>query len=96
MLKRTFQQRKTPLPNKKPLFAEEMYDENSDRQTLWSAFLNKGDIRKAPVKLSTTAKKIEQFFTYKKTTSKEMLLTTKTVDAQGYNHYHNYYGQTDS
>ena len=40
--KRTFSHRKTPLPEQKPLFAEEIYDEKSDRQVLWKAFFEKG------------------------------------------------------
>ena len=60
-LKRTFGYRKTPLPEHKPLFAEEIYDEKSDRQTLWKAFLKKGDIKHAPEKLRTVAKEIEEF-----------------------------------
>jgi len=60
-LKRTFKHRKTDLPEGKPLFAEEIYDERSDRQTLWMAFLSKGDIKHAPDELATTAKKIENF-----------------------------------
>ena len=38
-LKRTFRHRKTYLPEHRPLFAEEIYDEKSDRQILWKAFL---------------------------------------------------------
>jgi hypothetical protein len=60
-LKKTFKHRKTELPFKKPLFAEEIYDDKSDRQTLWKAFLKKGDIKHAPDKLSDTAKAIEKF-----------------------------------
>jgi predicted nucleotidyltransferase component of viral defense system len=60
-LKRTFEQRKTLLPERKPLFAEEIYDEKSDRQTLWKAFLKKGDIKYVPGKLQTVAIEIEQF-----------------------------------
>ncbi len=60
-LKRTFEYRKTPLPEHKPLFAEEIYDKKSDRQMLWKAFLKKGDITHAPEKLSATAKAIEKF-----------------------------------
>lgn len=60
-LKRTFRHRKTSLPQHKPLFAEEIYDEKSDRQTLWKAFLRKGDIKHAPEKLSTAAREIENF-----------------------------------
>lgn len=60
-LKRTFKHRKTSLPQRKPLFAEEIYDEKSDRQTLWKAFLKKGDIKDAPERLRTTAGEIERF-----------------------------------
>lgn len=60
-LKKTFKHRKTPLPENRPLFAEEIYDEKSDRQTLWKAFLKKGDVKHAPEKLATTAKEIERF-----------------------------------
>lgn len=60
-LKKTFERRKTPLPQNTPLFAEEIYDEKSDRQTLWRAFLKKGEIKHAPEKLSTTAREIEKF-----------------------------------
>ncbi len=60
-LKGTFKHRKTPLPEHKPLFAEEIYDERSDRQTLWKALLKKGDIKYVPEKLRTTATEIEQF-----------------------------------
>jgi predicted nucleotidyltransferase component of viral defense system len=60
-LKRTFEHRKTDLPKEKPLFADEIYDEKSDRQILWKAFLRKGDIQHAPEKLFTTAKEIEKF-----------------------------------
>ncbi|MBU0477019.1 nucleotidyl transferase AbiEii/AbiGii toxin family protein [bacterium] len=60
-LKRTFEHRKTSLPVDRPLFAEEIYDEKSDRQMLWKAFLIKGQIKHAPEKLSVTAKAIEEF-----------------------------------
>lgn len=60
-LKRTFEHRKTDLPAGKPLFAEEIYDEKSDRQTLWKAFLRKGNIKHAPETLAITAKEIEDF-----------------------------------
>lgn len=59
-LRRTFAYRKTEVPDSKKLFAKEIYDEKSDRQTLWKAFLNKGDIKHAPEKLSTVAKEIEK------------------------------------
>jgi len=60
-LKRTFKHRKTDPPKAQPLFAEEIYNEKSDRQTLWKAFLKKGDIKHVPEKLSTTAREIEKF-----------------------------------
>jgi len=60
-LKRTFEHRKTSLPQNSPLFAEEIYDEESDRQTLWKAFLKKGDIRHMPGELVSTARDIEEF-----------------------------------
>jgi len=60
-LKRTFKHRKTILPEDRPFFAKEIYDEKSDRQILWRAFLKKGDIRVAPERLSDTARKIEEF-----------------------------------
>jgi hypothetical protein len=60
-LKKTFERRKTELPHKRPLFAPEIYDEKSDRQTLWMAFLRKSDIKHAPQQLSATAKEIETF-----------------------------------
>ena len=60
-LRRTFAYRKTDVPEGKKLLAKEIYDEKSDRQSLWKAFLNKEDIKHAPEKLSTVAKEIEKF-----------------------------------
>ena len=60
-LKRTFAHRKTPFPQGRQLFVEEIYDEKSDRQMLWKTFLKKGNIKQAPEKLSTIAKAIEDF-----------------------------------
>ena len=60
-LKRTFEHRKTDIPNGKPLFAEEIYDESSDRQALWKMFLKKGNIKHVPDRLAITAKEIEDF-----------------------------------
>lgn len=60
-LKRTFTQRKTILPKDRPLFAEEIYDDKSDRQMLWRTFLKKGNIKHVREKLSTTAREIEGF-----------------------------------
>lgn len=62
-LKKTFSRRKILLPQEGPLFAEEIYDEGSDRQILWKAFLNKGEIKQVPEKLGATAKIIERFLT---------------------------------
>ncbi|MEN8262063.1 MAG: nucleotidyl transferase AbiEii/AbiGii toxin family protein [Nitrospirota bacterium] len=60
-LRRTFVHRKTAFPEDSKLFAEEIYDNKSDRQTLWKAFLNKGEIQHVPQELSAVAKEIEQF-----------------------------------
>ncbi len=60
-LKRTFENRKTLLPKKIPLFAEEIYDKKSDRQILWKVFLTKGEIKNAPDNLCVVAKEIEVF-----------------------------------
>ncbi len=60
-LTRTFQQRGTGLPVDRPLFAEEIYDKKSDRQTLWKAFLKSGDIKNVPDRLAVIAKEIEDF-----------------------------------
>ena len=70
-LKRTFGNRKTPLPESKPLFAKEIYDEKSDRQRLWKSFLKRGDIKHAPEKLGITAKAIEDFLVKPLETIKE-------------------------
>jgi hypothetical protein len=58
---RTFQNRNTPLPSGKPLFADEIYDEKSDRQTLWAAFLKKNELKNVPAKLGDIALEIESF-----------------------------------
>ncbi|MBN1586033.1 MAG: nucleotidyl transferase AbiEii/AbiGii toxin family protein [Candidatus Omnitrophica bacterium] len=60
-IKKTFDRRKTPLPQGAPLFTEEIYDEQSDRQGLWKAFLSKRQINHAPEQLSMAAKSIEDF-----------------------------------
>ncbi|MFT7637675.1 MAG: putative nucleotidyltransferase component of viral defense system [Candidatus Omnitrophota bacterium] len=59
--RRTFEHRKTTLPPKLPFFAPEIYDDASDRQTLWSAFRQKGEIKHAPERLRDVAKTIEVF-----------------------------------
>lgn len=60
-LRRTFARRKTLLPFRRPLFAEEIYDEKSDRQVLWMAFLKKEGIKHASGKLRIIAEEIEKF-----------------------------------
>ncbi len=60
-LKKTFTHRKTVIPTKSPLFAEQIYDESSDRQMLWKAFLTKGKIKNVPDKLKDVAEAIEKF-----------------------------------
>jgi len=60
-LRKTFTYRKTEVPEGKKLFAKEIYNEKSDRQILWKAFLKKGDIKYVPEKLSSVAKEIEKF-----------------------------------
>jgi len=82
-LKRTFVHRKTAFPEDKKLFAEEIYDETSDRQTLWKAFLNKGDIKHAPKKLHTAAKAIEDFLIKPLDAIKEKQKFDKKWDASG-------------
>ncbi|HDQ26388.1 MAG TPA: nucleotidyl transferase AbiEii/AbiGii toxin family protein [bacterium] len=60
-VKKTFEHRKTALPSTGKLFSGDIYDENSDRQKLWQAFLNKNGIKNAPLKLSAVAGEIEKF-----------------------------------
>ena len=60
-IEKTFTRRKTNMPIEPPLFAQEIYNEESNRQSLWSAFLTKNKIKTAPVTLSKTAKLIEAF-----------------------------------
>src|SRR3989338_4798085 len=55
-VKKTFEHRKTDIPDGRPLFAEEIYDETSDRQALWKMFLKKGNIKHALDRLATAAK----------------------------------------
>ncbi|MEE9910366.1 MAG: nucleotidyl transferase AbiEii/AbiGii toxin family protein [Deltaproteobacteria bacterium] len=82
-LKRTFKHRKTELPWKQPLFAEEIYDQQSDRQTLWAAFLRKGEIRPAPDKLTLAVKAIEKFLIKPLHAIHEDLKFTQTWKAAG-------------
>lgn len=60
-LKKTFAHRKTPLPKDSPLFANEFYDEASHRQTLWSAFLSKNQMKNMPKNLNEVVGLIESF-----------------------------------
>jgi len=59
-VKKTFERRHTQLPKDDRLFSEDIYDKNSDRQILWSAFLRKNNIEKAPKLLSDTAAEIRK------------------------------------
>ena len=60
-IKKTFFNRKTKLPSTTKIFAEEFYDEQSDRQLLWKAFLTKNALFHTPKKLRTVVKTIEDF-----------------------------------
>jgi len=60
-IEKTFTHRKTIMPDKLPFFAEEIYNEESNRQALWSTFLTKSKIRNTPGTLSEVAKLIEAF-----------------------------------
>ena len=60
-IKATFDHRKTPLPGKAPLFAEEIYGEKSDHAAMWKAFLRKKQIKTAPDSLNEVAQTIETF-----------------------------------
>lgn len=60
-LERTFEHRKTGLPEGKKIFAEEIYDQGSGMKKLWRVFLNKNNIKIAPEKLSNVAEVIEEF-----------------------------------
>lgn len=62
-LEKTFEHRKTGFPEGDKLFADEIYDNKSDRQKLWMAFLKKNNIKTAPEKLSVAAEIIERFLT---------------------------------
>lgn len=59
-LKRTFEHRKIALPEE-DLLVDEVFDERSDRQILWNAFLKKSGIKHAPEKLANVAREIEKF-----------------------------------
>ncbi|NLB35462.1 MAG: nucleotidyl transferase AbiEii/AbiGii toxin family protein [Elusimicrobia bacterium] len=60
-LKNTFEHRKTILPVKSPLFDEEIYDKNSDRQMLWNTFIRKNKTENAPKQLEEVAGQLESF-----------------------------------
>ncbi len=59
-LKLTFERRGTSLPTKPPCFPEEFYQERSDQQVLWKAFLKKNGIGQAPEKLCDLVAEIEK------------------------------------
>ncbi|MFH0985084.1 MAG: nucleotidyl transferase AbiEii/AbiGii toxin family protein [Candidatus Omnitrophota bacterium] len=60
-IRRTFEHRGTGLPGKMPFFDAEIYDNSSDRQQLWKAFLRKMEIKNAPGELCEIARGIESF-----------------------------------
>ena len=60
-IKKTFNHRNTKIPGRRPLFAVEIYDEQSDRNALWKAFLKKNEIENAPKSLAIAANDIEGF-----------------------------------
>ncbi|KQC14200.1 MAG: hypothetical protein APR63_14900 [Desulfuromonas sp. SDB] len=60
-LRKTFTKRMTALPEKKPIFAEQIYNEYSEGQAIWKTFLKKANLDNAPEKLVTVAKEIEYF-----------------------------------
>ena len=60
-IRQTFEHRGTGLPEKAPFFEKEIYNELSDRQALWKAFLQKMEIKGAPENLSEIALAIENF-----------------------------------
>lgn len=60
-VRRTFARRKTELPPNTPLFSKDIYDQRSDRQTLWKAFLRKNQNEDAPETLNETVPSIENF-----------------------------------
>ncbi|OGW72490.1 MAG: hypothetical protein A2Y02_03310 [Omnitrophica bacterium GWA2_52_12] len=57
---RTFKNRKTELPKALPFFAAEIYSEQSDKNKIWQAFLEK-NARRTPQKLREAAAAIESF-----------------------------------
>lgn len=60
-LRKTFANRKTSLPQKKPLLAEEFYDETSDKQKMWTTFLKKNNALHVPQELPAIVQEIEGF-----------------------------------
>ncbi len=60
-IKATFDHRKTLLPIQTQLFADEIYDEKSDRSAMWKAFLRMKQIKTAPASLDEVARAIEDF-----------------------------------
>jgi len=62
-IRKTFLNRKTELPNTIKIFVQEFYDDKSDRQLLWKAFLTKNELSHMPKKLKLVVKTIENFLT---------------------------------
>lgn len=60
-LQRTFNHRKTSLPEHEPLFEQAFYEEKSDRQMLWKTFRRNSGFDTVPEKLSVVVTDIEGF-----------------------------------
>lgn len=60
-LEKTFERRKTALPDKLPFFVDSIYKPSSDQQELWHGFLNTIQAEHAPRSLGEVAKLIEAF-----------------------------------
>ncbi|MFC1596219.1 nucleotidyl transferase AbiEii/AbiGii toxin family protein [Candidatus Margulisiibacteriota bacterium] len=60
-LRQTFDRRKTEFPIGKQLFVPEIYDEGSNRDPLWKAFIQKLELKNIPGHLSLVVNEIEAF-----------------------------------
>ena len=60
-IKATFENRKTPLPSGKPLFAAGIYADESVQATMWKTFLKKNPINSAPASFRAVVYAVEEF-----------------------------------
>lgn len=60
-IKATFENRETPLPSGKPLFAAGIYADESVQATMWKAFLKKNPIKSAPDSFKAVVSAVEEF-----------------------------------